>query len=167
MSPPTRPSELTVLGIDPGLGRLGYGVVRLRDGQLRLQTFGTIETPAGSPVADRLATLHRRLGQLIVKHRPDRLAVEQLFFSTNVKTAMSVSQARGVVMLTAAEHRLPVGEFSPPTVKQAVTGYGQSDKRQVQRMLQLLFRLPRPPHPDDAADAIAVAICGTNTFPHA
>ncbi|MBI4089814.1 MAG: crossover junction endodeoxyribonuclease RuvC [Candidatus Kerfeldbacteria bacterium] len=158
---------MTVLGIDPGLGRLGYGVVRLHHGRLQLQAFGTIETPAGTAAGDRLVTLHRRLGQLVARHRPDRLAVEQLFFSTNVRTAMSVSQARGVVMLTAAEHRLPVGEYSPPTVKQAVTGYGQSDKRQVQRMLQLLFRLPRPPRPDDAADAIAVAVCGTNTLSHA
>ncbi|MBI4426121.1 MAG: crossover junction endodeoxyribonuclease RuvC [Candidatus Kerfeldbacteria bacterium] len=161
MSPRTPPSELIVLGIDPGLGRTGYGVVRLADGSLSLKTCGTIETPARQPVGQRLATLHRNLHDLMTKHRPDRMAVEQLFFSTNVKTAMVVSQARGVVMLAAAEHRLPIQEFSPLTVKQSVTGYGQANKRQVQRMLQLLFKLDRPPHPDDAADAVAVAVCGT------
>jgi crossover junction endodeoxyribonuclease RuvC len=150
-----------VLGIDPGLGRTGYGVVQLTGGSLSLKTFGTIETPASQSVGQRLATLHRHLRRLMTKHRPNRLAVEQLFFSTNVKTAMVVSQARGVIMLAAAEHRLPVQEFSPLTVKQSLTGYGQSDKRQIQRMLQLLFKLDRPPHPDDAADAVAVAVCGT------
>ncbi len=153
-------SDLTVLGIDPGLGRLGYGLVRRRRGELTLNSFGVIETPKHLPVGQRLKAIHRQLRGLIKTHRPHRMAVEKLFFSKNVKTALVVSEARGVVLLAAAETNTPLYEFSPQAVKLSVAGYGQADKHQVQRMIQAQFRLKRPPSPDDAADAIALAVCG-------
>lgn len=154
-------SDLTVLGIDPGLGRVGYGFVRRRRGELTLNDFGVIETPPHAPVGQRLQLIHGQLRVLIKRHRPHQIAVEKLFFSKNVKTALAVGEARGVVLLAAAETNTPLEEFSPQAVKLSVTGYGHADKQQVQRMIQSQFRLKRPPSPDDAADAIALAVCGT------
>lgn len=155
-----RLSELNILGIDPGIGRVGYGLILARGGDLHLKTYGVIETSKRMPTGERLRHIHAALLRLISKHHPDRIAVEKLFFSKNIKTATVVGEARGVILLVAAEATIPVVDYSPQEVKQAVTGYGNAEKRQLQRMVQALFRLKRPPTPDDAADAIALAVCG-------
>lgn len=150
---------MLVLGIDPGLATTGYGLVR-GDGQaLEAVASGVIRTPAHTPTTTRLVLLHERLAEIIGTYRPDEAAVEELFFATNARTAMSVSQARGVVLLTLAQAGLPVGEYTPLQVKQAATGYGQAGKGQMQEMVRLLLNLADIPRPDDAADALAVAIC--------
>lgn len=147
-----------VLGIDPGTAITGYGLVEQGD-DLRLIDAGAILTPAGTPLAQRLLTIHDQLSRLISMHRPAAVAVEELFFSKNVRTAMSVGQARGVVLLAAAQAGLPVYHYKPTEVKLAVTGYGGADKPQVQEMVRLLLGMPSTPKPDDVADAIAIAIC--------
>ncbi len=147
-----------VLGIDPGLARMGYGVVDREGNRLRAGLFGTFETKAGTPVPERLSILYEGLTGLIRKVRPDAAAVEELFFSKNVKTAITVAQARGVALLACGQAGLPIFEFKPGQVKQAVTGYGQADKKQVTRMVRILLGLAEDPQPDDTADALAVAI---------
>ena len=121
--------------------------------------YGTIQTPAGAPMPERLRTLYRELQKIIALHRPDSGAVEKLFFQKNVTTAMTVGQARGVALLALAEAGVSVGEYTPRDVKQAVAGYGGADKRQVQQMVRAILNLPEVPRPDDAADALAIAIC--------
>lgn len=153
-------SNSTILGIDPGLGRVGFGVVFLRRGTPSLGRFGVIETPKGLPAGERLMLIHKRLLALIRETRPDRIGIEKLFFSKNVKTALMVGEARGVLLLAAAETGVPIMEITPSAMKLAVVGYGAAEKRQVQRMLQVQFHLEHPPTPDDAADAIAIALCG-------
>jgi crossover junction endodeoxyribonuclease RuvC len=148
-----------VLGIDPGTAITGYGLVHENDEGLALVECGVITTPAGQPLPQRLQTIYRGLAAIIGQHRPDQVAVEELFFSRNVRTALSVGQARGVVLLAAAEAGLPLHEYKPLEVKQTVAGYGGADKRQVQEMVRLLLRLEEIPEPDDAADAVAVAVC--------
>lgn len=152
---------MLVIGIDPGTATTGYGLVReLADGNtLECIAYGAVLTPAGQPLANRLQTIHRELKSVITLHRPQSGAVEKLFFQNNVKTAMSVGQGRGVAMLALADCGLAVGEYTPLEVKQAVAGYGKADKRQVQEMVRLLLNLDDIPKPDDAADALAVAIC--------
>lgn len=149
---------MVVMGVDPGTATTGYGVVAQADG-LHLVACGVISTSAGMPLAERLLTIHRQLTALIAQHRPEAVAVEELFFSKNVRTAISVSQARGVVLLTAAQAGVPVFEYKPGEVKQAVTGYGGADKAQMQEMVRLLLNLDQAPQPDDAADAVAIALC--------
>jgi crossover junction endodeoxyribonuclease RuvC len=148
-----------VLGIDPGTAITGYGLVHENDEGLALVECGVITTPADQPLPQRLQTIYRGLTAIIGQHRPDQVAVEELFFSRNVRTALSVGQARGVVLLAAAEAGLPLHEYKPLEVKQTVAGYGGADKRQVQEMVRLLLRLEEIPEPDDAADAVAVAVC--------
>ena len=148
-----------VLGIDPGTALLGYSVVASRDGQLQLVTVGTLTTPADLPLHRRLQTLYRGLCQIITTHRPTEVAVETLFFNQNARSALAVGQARGVALLAAAEADLPVFEYTPLAVKHAVLNYGRGTKEQVQEMVRILLNLPSPPEPDDAADAVAVAIC--------
>jgi crossover junction endodeoxyribonuclease RuvC len=148
-----------VLGIDPGTARLGYGVVRRQGSQLMMLDYGCLETIADRPLAQRLLLIHEGIADLIETHRPDAVGVERLFFNKNVQTAMAVGQARGVVLLAAAQHGLPVLEYGPHEVKLAVTGYGRAPKDQVQRMVQAVLAMPQLPRPDDAADALAVAIC--------
>ncbi len=150
---------MIVLGIDPGTATTGYGLVRETDTGPALVTYGVILTPAGVPMSERLKTLHHELSDLLLLHRPDSAAVEKLFFQRNVSTAMSVGQARGVALLALAQANVPVGEYTPKDVKQAVAGYGGADKRQVQQMVRALLNLAETPKPDDAADALAVAIC--------
>lgn len=162
MSRPTRPSSRTVLGVDPGIARVGYGIVRSQGNQLDLLDYGVIETPKHEAVGQRLQTIHQRLRSLIDQHSPDALVLEQLFFTKNISTGIVVGEARGIALLAAAEKEVTVIEVTPTSVKQALTGYGRADKRQVQRMIQVLFRLAHPPKPDDAADAIALALCGSN-----
>lgn len=154
-------SKRTVLGIDPGLERMGYGVVASARNTLTLVAFGLIETKRTRSAGERLLQIYRELSAVIAAHRPDRLALEKLYFSKNVTSALKVGEARGIVLLVAAKYALPVTEHAPSTIKQAVTGFGAADKRQIQRMVQILYRLPKPPKPDDVADAIAIATCGT------
>jgi len=151
---------MLVLGIDPGTATTGYGLIRQADdGSLGAVDFGAILTPSEMPMPDRLASLYEQLQAIILLHRPDSSAVEKLFFQKNVKTAMSVGQGRGVVLLALAQAHLPIGEYTPNEIKQAVTGYGSADKQQMQEMVRLLLGLEKRPKPDDAADALAVAIC--------
>ena len=153
-----------VLGIDPGTATTGYGLVRDReDGSLEQVTYGTILTPAGMPAHQRLSILFHQLNDLIFLHRPDGVAVEKLFFQSNVKTAIAVGQARGVVLLAISEAGLDLGEYTPNEVKQAVAGYGSAGKKQVQEMVRVLLGLAEIPKPDDAADALAIAITHLNT----
>jgi crossover junction endodeoxyribonuclease RuvC len=151
---------MLVLGIDPGTATTGYGLVRQADdGSLQAVEFGAILTPADMAMPARLASLYEQLQAIILLHRPDSSAVEKLFFQKNVKTALSVGQGRGVVLLALAQAKLPIGEYTPNEIKQAVTGYGSADKQQIQEMVKLLLGLEKRPKPDDAADALAVAIC--------
>lgn len=158
---------MLVLGIDPGLAITGYGLVQTDDNSDYVCiTYGVVTTKAGLSDAERLEILYNELTQLVLLHRPDSSAVEKLFFQKNVKTAISVGQARGVVMLTLAQGSLPISEYTPNEIKQTVCGYGNASKTQVQRMVQTLLRLPELPKPDDAADALAVAICHINHQPY-
>jgi len=153
-----------VLGIDPGTATTGYGLVRdLDDGSLEAVEYGIIQTPAGMPAHQRLSQLFHRLNEILALHRPDGCAVEKLFFQRNVSTAIAVGQARGVVMLSISEAGLEVAEYTPNEVKQAVAGYGGAGKKQVQEMVRVLLGLPEIPRPDDAADALAIAITHLNT----
>lgn len=150
---------MIVLGIDPGTATTGYGLVRETAGELELVACGVVETPAGQPLPVRLQTIYRELRGLVEQHGPSAGAVERLFFSRNVRTAMSVGQARGVALLALADAGLDISEYDPLEIKQAVTGYGGADKQQVQEMVRALLGMDELPRPDDAADGLAVAIC--------
>jgi crossover junction endodeoxyribonuclease RuvC len=151
---------MLVIGIDPGTATTGYGLVREnQDDSLQAVDHGVILTPADMPMAQRLALLYGKLNEILVLHGPDSSAVEKLFFQRNVKTAITVGQGRGVVLLALAQAGVPVAEYTPLEVKLAVAGYGGADKRQVQEMVRVLLDLDEIPKPDDAADALAVAIC--------
>lgn len=155
---------MLVIGIDPGTATTGYGLVRDEpDGSLAVVDFGVILTPASMPMHERLLELYRKLSDILLLHRPQSGAVEKLFFQRNVTTAISVGQARGVVLLALASAGMGVAEYTPLEVKQAVAGYGGADKNQVQQMVKLLLDLEDLPRPDDAADALAVAICHLHT----
>jgi crossover junction endodeoxyribonuclease RuvC len=148
-----------VLGIDPGTATTGYGLVRDReDGSLESVAYGTILTSPGLAVHQRLSILFHQLTELLLLHRPDYCAVEKLFFQSNVKTAIAVGQARGVALLAIGEAGLELSEYTPNEIKLAVTGYGSAGKKQVQEMVRVLLSLPDIPKPDDAADALAVAV---------
>lgn len=151
---------MITLGIDPGTALLGFGVVEAGDDP-RMIDYGAIATPADRSMPERLNELFERVTSLLERYRPDVLAVEQLFFARNVTTAIAVGQARGVVLLAAARNRVPVVEYSPSEVKHAVVGYGRADKTQMQEMVRIILGLDHVPHPDDAADALAVALCHT------
>lgn len=152
-----------ILGIDPGIADTGFGVIKKEGGNLSCLAYGSIKTKAKTEMSERLEIINRTLAKLIKKYRPDLIAVEKLFFCKNVKTALAVGQARGVVLLTAGQNDLPISEFTPLEVKQAVASYGQAGKEQVQKMVKLLLNLSELPKPDDAADALAVAICAANS----
>ena len=151
--------SIRILGIDPGTGRTGYGLIEGSANQWRMETCGVIETPSGAAPADRLEELHGRIRSLLADHRPDEVAVEELFFARNVSTALAVAQARGVVLLAIRQAKLPVAEYKPLQVKQAVSAYGAADKAQVATMVTKLLGLKAPPRPDDVTDALAVALC--------
>ncbi|MEK7652925.1 MAG: crossover junction endodeoxyribonuclease RuvC [Patescibacteria group bacterium] len=158
--------ELIILGIDPGLADTGYGVIK-KDGQkLEAVAYGSIKTKRGLPLAERLLQIEDNVSKLIKKYKPNRVVIEELFFCKNARTALVVGQARGVVILSAAKNGIPILEFTPLQVKQAATGYGQADKRQVQEMVKVILNLKNIPQPDDAADALAIAICGSNNYYH-
>ncbi len=150
---------MIVLGIDPGTAALGYGLVEQQPGRLRAVEFGCLVTSADLPLGDRLAAIHAKVAELIAEHHPVLIGVERLFFSRNVQTAFAVGQARGVVLLAAAQARVPVREATPNEVKLAVAGSGSADKLQVQQMVAAILGLTALPEPDDAADALAMAIC--------
>jgi len=151
-----------ILGIDPGIADTGYGLINCEKGQLKMLAYGSIKTPKATDLPSRLKKLALELDKLIKKYQPDCAAVEQLFFCNNVKTALIVGQARGVVLLTLINNNLPIAEFTPLQVKQAVTGYGGADKKQVQQMVKIILDLKEIPRPDDAADALAIAVCAIN-----
>ena len=152
------------LGIDPGTATTGYGLVRLtRDGELVSVQYGVLSTPKDATPAARLAMLYEQLQDLLDQHKPDTAAVEKLFFSRNVTTALAVGQARGVVLLSLQQAGIDVFEYTPNEVKQAVAGYGSAEKRQVQEMVRALLQLDAIPRPDDAADALAIAITHLHT----
>jgi crossover junction endodeoxyribonuclease RuvC len=153
---------VVVLGIDPGTAHTGYGVVLARGPRLAALDGGVIGTGAAEPLERRLARIHARVCDLIAEHRPDAVAVEELYFGRNVRTAFAVGQARGVVMLSAGMSGVPCFAYTPQAVKLAVCGTGGAAKDQVQRMVGALLSLPEPPEPDHAADALAVAICHAN-----
>ncbi len=150
---------MRVLGIDPGLAITGYGLVDGEGDRLESVAYGVVRTPAHTPITERLVMLYDELRCIAERYAPQQAAVEEIFFATNARTAISVSQARGVALLALAQARLPIAEYTPLEVKQATTGYGQADKAQMQEMVRLLLGLPDVPRPDDAADALAVAIC--------
>ena len=156
---------MVVLGIDPGTANTGYGVVARDGARLVALDGGVIETPAGRDPGARLAQIHARVGALLDDHRPDALALEDLYFGTNARSAFAVGQARGVVMLAAGQRGLRCCSYTPQQVKGAVCGSGRAEKDQIQRMVQALLSLAELPRPDHAADALAVAICHAQTAP--
>ncbi len=156
---------MRILGIDPGTGILGFGVIELNERkQPKLIDAGVIRTPVKQADSDRLFTIYKELDELIRELKPHYMSVEKLFFAQNVTTAMSVSQARGVVLLLGKQHNLELAEYTPLQIKQAVTGYGKADKKQVQEMVRLQLGLSEVPKPDDCADAIAAALCHMQTM---
>ena len=151
---------MLAIGIDPGTAITGYGLVSEEDdGSLKVVNYGVILTSADDAMPDRLVQLYQQLKNIIELHSPQSGAVEKLFFARNVRTALTVGQARGVALLALAESEVSIAEYSPNEIKQAVVGYGGADKNQVQKMVQAILELDQIPHPDDAADALAVAIC--------
>ena len=156
---PFKPKASTIiLGIDPGVARTGYAFILEQNNCQKILDFGIITTSAKQPFPERLKYIHLSLTKLIKKFKPNIIAVEQLYFCKNVKTAMQVGQARGVILLTAILNKLPLYEFTPLQIKQAVCGYGKADKTQVQNMVKILLNLKQIPKPDDAADALAIAL---------
>jgi crossover junction endodeoxyribonuclease RuvC len=151
-----------VLGIDPGTAALGWGIVEQTAGRMRAIDHGCLVTSPDLPLAERLLAIHRHVGELIALHDPVVVAVERVFFSRNAQTAIAVGHARGVVLLAAAEAGRPVREATPNEVKSAIAGYGAADKQQVQRMVQIVLGMSALPTPDDAADALAIAVCIAN-----
>lgn len=150
---------MKIMGIDPGIAIVGYGVLHRQGNRLKAVEYGSIQTEAGLATATRLKQIYDACGELFQKHRPDVVAIEKLFFNRNVTTAFTVGQARGVIMLAAEEAGVAITEYTPLQVKMAVVGYGQAEKRQVQEMVRMLLSLPEIPKPDDVADALAIAIC--------
>lgn len=150
---------MIILGIDPGIALVGYGVVSFEGSSLKPLEYGCIETPAGMPIGKRLEIIDREMNALIEEHQPDEIAFEELFFYQNKTTGIMVAQARGVEVLCGVRRGIPLYEYTPSQIKQAVTGYGKAEKLQIQKSVQMLLRLSELPKPDDAADGLAVAIC--------
>jgi len=155
---------MLVIGIDPGTAITGYGLVREVESGLEVVDFGVLRTPADMPLQERLLQLYRDLKEVLLLHQPQSGAVEKLFFRKNFTNAIAVGQGRGVAMLALAEFGLPVAEYTPMEVKQAVVGWGGADKPQVQEMVRALLQLDSIPRPDDAADALAIAICHLHSY---
>jgi len=154
---------MVILGIDPGLAIVGWGVVDYNGSHFRVLGYGSIETPAGTSLEERLLMIHKGLKQIIEKYRPEQMAVEELFFNTNITTGIRVAEARGVILMTAHSMGVKLFEYTPLQVKQAVAGYGRAEKKQVITMVTMFLKLASPPKPDDTADALAVAICHAHT----
>lgn len=155
---------MIILGIDPGVATIGFGVIRAQRGKNTLIQYGVITTPPGIPLSSRLLQISNDMEELIHTFHPDEMAVEELFFSKNITTGIAVAHGRGVILLAAEKLGVPIFEYTPMQVKQAVTGYGKAVKKQVQEMTRMLLSLPAVPKPDDTADALAMAItfCHTN-----
>ena len=150
---------MIILGIDPGYAIVGYGVIDYRNNHFKVIDYGAILTDAKTPFNERLETIYDRLTQIITLHSPEVMSVEKVFYNSNAKTVIDVSQARGVIMLAAQKNRLPVFEYTPLQVKQSVVGYGRAEKNQVQEMVRRILALEKVPKPDDTADALAMAVC--------
>lgn len=155
---------MRILGIDPGTSLIGYGIIDSGSGGYKVVAYGDFRTPANILSRDRVQPIQVFFHKLIKKYKPDKIALESLFFFKNNKTVIAVSEIRGVLLLVASNHGLEVGEFTPLQVKQAVSGYGRAQKDQVQKMVKLILGLKTIPKPDDAADALALAICCANTI---
>lgn len=155
---------MIILGIDPGTATMGYGLIEQKGNHLSALVYSCWRTPPHTPLAERLLMLFEQIVPFLRKHRPDHLAVEELFFNRNTTTALTVGHARGIVLLAGAQQGIPVYEYTPLQVKQAVVGYGKAEKQQVQQMVKGLLRLDEIPKPDDTADALAIAICHAHSF---
>ena len=158
---------MVILGIDPGLAIVGWGVVECKAGRFHPIAFGSVQTKAGVPVEERLQQIHAGLTKIIERYKPEAMAVEELFFHSNVTTGIVVAEARGVILLAARQCGLPIYEYTPMQVKSAVVGYGKAEKKQVIAMVTALLGLKEPPKPDDTADALAIAMCHGNSAPSA
>ncbi len=156
---------MRVVGFDPGTATTGYGVVESRGSRLNYLAHGVISTPAGLPFAERLLMIHQETAALLMQYAPNEVSIEKLYFSQNVTTGIAVAQARGVIALAAAQAHLPIGEYTPLEMKNAIVGYGKAVKNQVQEMVRILLNLDAIPRPDDAADALALAICHLHAAP--
>ena len=150
---------MIILGIDPGLAIVGWGVVDCTAGRFKTLGYGSIQTPAGTRTEQRLASIYQQLNAVIDHFHPEDMAVEELFFTNNITTGIRVAEARGIVLLCGEQKGIRIAEYTPMQVKQAVVGYGKAEKRQVITMVTSLLKLPAPPKPDDTADALAIAIC--------
>lgn len=156
---------MKILGIDPGTATTGFGVIEVSGNQKKAIDFGVVSTHKDLPMANRLSEIYDDITTVIKRHQPNQIVVEQLFFATNSKTAITVGQARGVVLLVAAKSKIPIAEYTPLQVKQAITGYGQANKKQVGEMVKTILNLKQVPKPDDAADALAIALCFSKRQP--
>lgn len=150
---------MIILGIDPGFAITGYGVIACEGNRLQMLKYGTVSTKAGMPFTQRLLEIRTQLDALLSEYKPDACAVEELFFNSNTTTAIQVAQGRGVAITTVAEKGIPIYEYTPLEVKRTVVGYGRAEKQQVQQMVKVMLKLSNIPKPDDAADALAIAIC--------
>ena len=150
---------MIILGIDPGLAIVGWGVVEYRNSRFSTLAYGSLQMPAGMPTEERLQRIWEGMCELIERYHPDELSIEELFFNTNITTGIRVAEARGVILLAAQQKGLRIQEYTPLQVKQAVVGYGRAEKKQVITMVTMLLGLEKPPKPDDTADALALAIC--------
>jgi crossover junction endodeoxyribonuclease RuvC len=155
---------MKILGIDPGYATLGWGIIEQKGSSFYPVAYGAIFTKADEPMEKRLQIIYNSLGAIIDEYQPDGMSVEELFFNTNTKTAILVSQARGVIILAAAEKSVPFYEYTPLQIKQALVGYGRADKNQVQQMVKRILSLDTIPKPDDTADALAAAVCHCNSW---
>ncbi len=155
---------MKIIGIDPGYAIAGYGIVEYIGNKFKVLEYGAITTDSKTPFPQRLCALYEGLDEIIKKHKPDFAAFEELFFNTNVKTAIAVGHARGVLILSAQRAGVPVYQYTPLQIKQAVTGYGRADKMQMQAMIKALLGLSKVPKPDDAADGLAVAVCHAHSY---
>ena len=152
-----------ILGIDPGYGRVGYGLIRKENSSLAYIAAGCVETEKTDSPSKRILAIYHKISSVIIKESPQLLALEQLFFAKNAKTALRVAETRGILLLLSEEHKIPLREFTPLQVKMATCGYGRADKAQVQQMIMRIFKLSSPPQPDDAADALAIALTAAYT----
>lgn len=153
---------MIILGIDPGLAIVGWSIIESVRGNKRALAYGAITTPAHTDVEARLLMIQNDMEQIILKYKPDEMAIEELFFNTNITTGIAVAEARGVILCTAHKLGVKISEYTPLQVKQAVVGYGKAEKKQVIAMVTSILKLPKPPKPDDTADAVAIAICHAN-----
>ncbi|MBR4014570.1 MAG: crossover junction endodeoxyribonuclease RuvC [Clostridia bacterium] len=154
---------MVILGIDPGLAIVGWGAIEYSGGHFKVLGYGAIETPAGTPTEQRLSLIFDGIKALIETYRPEQMAVEELFFNTNITTGIRVAEARGVIIMCAHKMGVKIFEYTPLQVKQAVVGFGRAEKKQVITMVTMLLNLKKPPKPDDTADALAIAICHAHT----